>query len=257
MYHRIVSGECPIPGGDPEEARYAVDLDEFRWQIRRIVRGGRRGVSVRMLQESFDRDGRVPPNWVVLTFDDGNLSDFVHALPILRESGFAATFFVGGDRLGAAGGVEPGMLSQMAAEGMDIGSHGMTHRFLTTLGAEDEEDELRRSKDLLERATGCEVMFYAPPGGRIGRRGVAKLRELSYRAVCTSVFGLNSCEVQKFEYRRMPVTATTTRELYADYVEAAAPRLVPLYVRDRLLRMARRTLGESGYRRLRSLGLGS
>ena len=159
--------------------------------------------------------------------------------------------------MGAVGGVEPGLLSQMTAEGMDIGSHGMTHRFLTTLGAEEEEDEIRRSKDLLEGAIGGDVMFFAPPGGRIGRRGIATLRELSYRAVCTSVFGFNPCAGRRFEYRRIPVTGTTTHTLFGDFVDAAAPRLLPLYARDRALRMARRALGESGYRRLRSLGLGS
>jgi len=257
MYHRIVSEDCPIPDDDPEEARYAVGLDEFRWQMRRIAGDGRRGVSMRMVLESFDRDGGVPPEWVVLTFDDGNLSDYIHALPIVKEFDFGATFFVGGDRVGSIGGVEPGMLSQMAVEGMDIGSHGMTHRFLTTLGAEEEEDEMRRSKDVLESAIDGQVMCFAPPGGRIGRRGIAALRGLSYRAVCTSVFGFNPCASRRFEYRRIPVTATTTRAQFGNFVGAAAPRLLTLYAKDRALRMARRALGESGYRRLRSLGLGS
>jgi peptidoglycan/xylan/chitin deacetylase (PgdA/CDA1 family) len=257
MYHRIISEECPVPGGDPEEARYGVELDEFRWQMDRIARSGRRGVSMKVAHDLLESGGRVPSEWVVLTFDDGNRSDYVHALPIFKQFEFTATFFVGGNRLGIDGGVEPGMLAQMAADGMDIGSHGMTHRFLNTLDAEAEEEELSRSKSLLEGATGGEVLFFAPPGGRIGRRGIDTLRRLSYRAVCTSVFGFNSSAGPRFEYRRIPVTATTTRARFGQFVDSAAPQLLPLYVRDRALRLAKKALGETGYRRLRSLGMGS
>jgi peptidoglycan/xylan/chitin deacetylase (PgdA/CDA1 family) len=234
MYHRIVSADCPVPGDDPEEARYAVALDEFRRQMGVIAAAGRRGVSMGMVLDSLDRNGRVPADWVVLTFDDGNRSDYVHALPLVKDSGFSATFFVGGDRIGADGGVEPAMLAEMATDGMEIGSHGMTHRFLTTLDETEEEDELGRSKELLERVSGVEVRVFAPPGGRIGRRGMAALRKLTYSAVCTS-----------------------PRARFEQFVEAAAPRLLPLYARDRALRLVRRTLGESRYRRIRSIGLES
>ena len=257
MYHRIVSEECPVPGGDPEEARYAVELDEFRWQMDRIARSGRRGVSMRVAHGSLEREGQVPSEWVVLTFDDGNRSDFVHALPIFKQFDFTATFFVGGDRLGIDGGVQPGMLERMAADGMDIGSHGMTHRFLNTLTAGEEEEELSRSKALLESASGSEVLFFAPPGGRIGRRGIDALRRLSYSAVCTSVFGFNAAAGAKFEYRRIPVTAATTRDRFGQFVDCAAPQLLSLYLRDRALRLAKKALGETGYRRVRSLGVGS
>jgi peptidoglycan/xylan/chitin deacetylase (PgdA/CDA1 family) len=257
MYHRIVSEKCPVPGGDPDEVRYAVDLDEFRWQMNHIAGAGRRGVSMKQAYDLLERGGRVPSEWVVLTFDDGNLSDFVHALPIFKQLEFTATFFVGGNRVGADGGVEPEMLAELSENGMDIGSHGMTHRFLTALDAGDEEEELSRSKSLLERAAGEEVLFFAPPGGRIGRRGIVALRRLSYRAVCTSVFGFNSCSRRRFEYRRIPVTAATTRPRFGQFLDAAAPRLLSLYARDRVLRLAKKVLGEAGYKRIRSLGVGS
>jgi peptidoglycan/xylan/chitin deacetylase (PgdA/CDA1 family) len=229
MYHRIVSGQCPVPGGNAEEARYAVDLETFRWHMDYIADSGRRGVSTRSAQETLAAGGRVPSDWVVVTFDDGNLSDFVHARPLLLERGFRATFFVGGDRLDAEGGLTPDMLSQMAADDLDIGSHGMTHRFLPSLTAEEEEEELRQSKELLERITGGAVDYFAPPGGRIDRRSAVAL---------------------------VPVTAETTRERFRDMVESARLRLLPLYAKDRGLRLARRMLGEAGYRKVRALGLG-
>jgi peptidoglycan/xylan/chitin deacetylase (PgdA/CDA1 family) len=256
MYHRLVSDECPVPGGDEEEARYAVELDVFRRQLEFIARSGRRGVSMRQAHEAL-QDGRVPSDWVVVTFDDGNLSDYVHARPLLLDMGFNGTFFVGGDRVGADGGLTGEMISRMANDGLDIGSHGMSHRFLSVLSAEEESIELEESKRFLEEVSGGEVHYFAPPGGRIGRRGIGTLKRLSYRAVCTSEFGFNDSTRERFEFRRVPVTAATSLERFRDFVETATLRLVPLYVRARTLRLARGLLGESLYRRVRSVGLRS
>jgi peptidoglycan/xylan/chitin deacetylase (PgdA/CDA1 family) len=257
MYHRITSPRCPVPGADPEEARYSVDLEEFCWQVDHIAGSGRRGVSMRMVKDALDGDGRVPADWVVLTFDDGNHSDHEHARPLLRERGFSATFFVGGDRVGVDGGLEPAMIGEMAADGFDIGSHAMTHRFLSGLSGEEEAAELTRSKQLLEELTGGPVDFFAPPGGRIERRGINTLKELSYRAVCTSEFGFNNCVGARYEFPRIPVTAATSRGRFRDIVDASRSRLLPQYAKDRGLRLARRILGEAGYRRVRALGLRS
>lgn len=257
MYHRIVSERCPVPGGDSEEARYAVGLPEFTWQMEYMADTGRRAVSMRLIRETLASGKSVPADWVGVTFDDGNLSDFVHAREILSKRGFEATFFVGGDRVGADGGLTAEMLAGLAEEGMDIGSHGMTHRFLTDLSAQEEDYELARSKELLERVSGVVVECFAPPGGRIGQRGVEALKRLSYRSLCTSEFGFNRSTGNRYDFRRIPVTAATTRGRFREFVELARFRLLPLYARDRGLRAARRVLGEAGYRRVRSLGLRS
>ena len=257
MYHRITSERCPVPGNDREEARYAVDLAVFGSQLEQIAGSGRRAVSMREAHDRLSGGGRVPPEWVVLTFDDGNLSDYEHALPMLLDRGFSATFFISTERLGAPGGLEPEMLSRMAGEGLDIGSHGMTHRFLTGLTAEDEVEEMEKSRVLLTEVCGRAVDFYAPPGGRIGRRGITTLKRLSYLAVCNSIFGFNRAMGERYEYNRIAVTASTTPGLFQRVIDGSLLALAPHYARDRGLRWARKILGEQNYRRIRTARLGS
>lgn len=260
MYHRIVSPVCPIPGGEGdetrrEEARYAVDLGEFEWQLQCLKSMGLAGVSVRMAHEALASGDAVPPDWVVISFDDGNRSDYEHAFPLLSGVGFSATFFVGCARIGVDGGLEEAMLNEICHKGFDVGSHGMTHRFLTNLGPDDEENELRGSKETLERITGQPVDFFAPPGGRIGRRGISALKRLSYKAVCTSEFGYNDRKTCRFSYARIPIGASTSRALFRDYLRGSLVRLYPLYVRSAVLQVARKMMGETLYRRFRTLGL--
>lgn len=257
MYHRITSGSCPVPDADREEARYAVPLVEFIWQLDCIAGMGLRGVSMREAHGELLAGRPVPREWVVLTFDDGNSSDHVHARPLLRDRGFSATFFVTGCRIGVVGGLEPVTIRALADDAMDVGSHGMTHRFLTTLTPAEEFEELARSKGVLEELSGGPVRYFAPPGGRMSDRTASALRRASYQAVCTSEFGFNSRNRQQYAYKRIPIVAATSRACYRRVVAGDAVRLAPLYLKQRVLRLARGVLGEARYGKLRARGLGS
>ena len=64
---------------------------------------------------------------VQLSFDDGNASDVLVALPALVERGLHATFFVLAGRLDQPGSLGRDDVRALAEAGMGIGSHGMDH----------------------------------------------------------------------------------------------------------------------------------
>lgn len=249
MYHRVVSEQCPAP--DPEEARYGVALDEFTRQLDRMATAGYRGITVRDALAALRR-GVLVQNEVALTFDDGNRSDFVHAVPLMVERGFTGTFFVTGNRVGANGGLEPAMIREMAEQGMEIGAHGQTHRFLPWLDDEEHRRELQAPKALLETIIGAPVVVFAPPGGRYSQRTVEVLREANFEAMCTSRFGVNRPGTSPFALRRFPVTDATSPGMFHAMMVGATMPLLPHYVRSGTLHALRRVLGDSAYRRLRS-----
>jgi hypothetical protein len=100
MYHRVVSERCPVPGNDPDESRYGVPLEQFERQLDRMEELGLTGVSVRRVHERLETGEPVPSDWVVVTFDDGNASDLIHAAPLLAAHGYDATFYVCGCSVG-------------------------------------------------------------------------------------------------------------------------------------------------------------
>jgi peptidoglycan/xylan/chitin deacetylase (PgdA/CDA1 family) len=123
---------------------------------------------------------------VRLSFDDGNASDVVHALPALRARGLRATFFVVAGRLG-----EPAFLGRddvraLADAGMDIGCHGMRHRPWRRLGASALHEELIDARRVLEDVVGGPVTEAACPFGSYDRRVLSGLRAGGYRRVYTS-----------------------------------------------------------------------
>ena len=64
---------------------------------------------------------------IELTFDDGNISDAVVALPALVSRGLTACFFVCAGRIGLEGYLDRSAMNELISAGMEIGSHGWNH----------------------------------------------------------------------------------------------------------------------------------
>jgi peptidoglycan/xylan/chitin deacetylase (PgdA/CDA1 family) len=110
---------------------------------------------------------------IILNFDDDWKGQLTHAVPILKKYGLNASFFVttgcltyqnssfcnnaGGDSAMTWDDVK--LLSEL---GYDIQSHGVSHKDLTTLSANDLEYEVAQSKQsLLEH--GINSTIFGPP----------------------------------------------------------------------------------------------
>ncbi len=250
MYHRLESKSCPVVA--PEERPWAIPTATFEGQMQRLRDSGRTGVSMDQIHQTLVSGSRVPSGWVGITFDDGNASDYVHALPLLAQHGFRATFFICGERVGIELPAE--QVRAMHAGGMHVGSHAMSHRFMTTLSAADERAELVESRAALEQLIGQPVVHFAPPGGRWSPRTRDALKQAGYVAVSTSRYGFNDTNTPKFAYCRLPVVRATSMDTFDALVGANRRVLWKSYVRAAALGAVRSALGETNYRRARSLG---
>ena len=72
----------------------------------------------------------LPPKPIVLTFDDGYDDNYLNAFPTLKDHGFTGAFFVITVRAdsSAFGYMTWEQIQEMAANGMEIGSHSLDHR---------------------------------------------------------------------------------------------------------------------------------
>jgi peptidoglycan/xylan/chitin deacetylase (PgdA/CDA1 family) len=143
---------------------------------------------VSMLDSVADRSD------VRITFDDGNASDVMHALPALRGRGLTASFFVVAGRLGEPGFLDEGDVRALAAEGMTIGCHGMHHRSWRRLDEAQLREELVEARRLLEEIVERPVTEAACPFGSYDRRVLRALRRCGYRRVYTSDRGTARCD---------------------------------------------------------------
>jgi len=122
---------------------------------------------------------------VCLTFDDGHISNFTHAFPVLQQFGYPACFFITVDEIGSRRGLLWRQVRTMAEEGMEIGSHGLTHIPMAFLNTKELIHQLRASKQILEDALGKPVKFFASPTGYSDARLQHFVKAVGYEALCT------------------------------------------------------------------------
>jgi peptidoglycan/xylan/chitin deacetylase (PgdA/CDA1 family) len=138
--------------------------------------------------------GRVGGRFICLTFDDGYTDAFDNGLPILAAQNMPAAFFV------ISGWVDenrPGIIGwtecrQLAAAGMEIGSHSATHPHLANLGEPEVEAELTASKARIEAELGRPCLHFACPYGQPGEdyqpdREPGLARAAGYQSFLTTV----------------------------------------------------------------------
>jgi peptidoglycan/xylan/chitin deacetylase (PgdA/CDA1 family) len=121
---------------------------------------------------------------VWLTFDDGPHPEYTSAiLDILSELNIRATFFVLGSsvrRMGTA------VLERIRSDGHCIGSHGYSHRNLSTLSEDEVREEITSTESLITDLLSASRVF-RPPYGASSPIVDRVLIELGYRKVLWNV----------------------------------------------------------------------
>ncbi|TAL71391.1 MAG: polysaccharide deacetylase [Rhodanobacter sp.] len=99
-------------------------------------------------------------------------------------------------------------LREMHAAGFEIGSHGVHHRMLAKLSADEMERELRDSKATLERELGAPASLIAyPVGGNdaFDGRVTTAAKDMGYRAGCSYIRGTNDETADPYALHRLAV----------------------------------------------------
>ncbi|MBI5874117.1 MAG: polysaccharide deacetylase family protein [Candidatus Omnitrophica bacterium] len=183
---------------DKSKNNFAVTWENFKSQMDYLHHNGYIAVSLeKMIAEleywKTEEGGKKIDSRkkVVLTFDDGDLSNYHFVLPILKEKGFSATFFVTINEIGKVGRMDWPMVYDMARNGMGVGSHGLTHSFMTAHNNYTVLNELLMSKQILEKYTRKRVDFLSIPRGFYNKRILTIARDVGFRAVCVSDAGFS------------------------------------------------------------------
>lgn len=185
MYHAVLSPGDPGEGLTPGDREYAVGAAEWEAQLKLLA-------PLLSARTSFPVSGGAGEAGVeaCLTFDDSWKQHFTASLPVLRERGLPAAFFITTGQLGRPGMLTAAEVAEIAHSGFVVGSHGATHRLLNELSESELLEELSGSRARLEEITGAPVETLSLPGGRGGRRELDCAFAAGYKTVFTSRPGL-------------------------------------------------------------------
>jgi peptidoglycan/xylan/chitin deacetylase (PgdA/CDA1 family) len=151
---------------------------------------------------------------IVLTFDDGYVNALRYGLEPLAQAGFTAVQFLVADLLGKSnqwdalvGEVQEPMMDiaqvkDWLAAGHDIGSHTLTHPYLTRLTMQQVSEEISASRKKLENLFGRPIEHFCYPYGDCNEAVRDLVMEAGYKTACTTISGVNTAAVSPFELKR-------------------------------------------------------
>jgi len=190
-------------------------------------------------------------HWLILTFDDGLISDYELVLPSLVRRGLHGTFFVTADNIGRDGYVNGAHLREMVKAGMEIGSHGLTHRYLITMPRHEAIRELCESKVRIEQALGVNVTAFAPAGGHFSKWMLRVASEAGYTVFATMVPGRTESRTGFVLLRRNHIQSHHDSRYISRVLQADGKTLVFNQFRYSLLRLPKAVLRLRNYDRLK------
>ncbi len=158
---------CYHAVGTPAWGVNDVRPDVLRRHVETALRLGFRFVAA----DEIRRTGGGPRDLAV-TFDDGLSSVAANAAHVLREFQIPWTIFVVTDWADGRHAFGPGLflgwqeIETLAAQGVTIGSHSVTHRNFGRLSAAEAEDELATSRETIQARTGIRTTQFAIPFGQ-------------------------------------------------------------------------------------------
>ena len=214
MYHNLA---------DTADGDMTMSTAHFEEQIRALFEHGYTAISFAELQAYVYEGAALPEKPVMITFDDGYLSNYKLAYPILQKYGMKATIFAIGVSVGKDHYKDTDIAmtphfsyaqaAEMAASGLiSIQSHtydmhqwapfetrDQVRENILPLPGEREEDyvealtaDFTRSRAELEAATGETVDVLAYPSGAYNTLTQAALRAMGVRVTLSTNHGVNT-----------------------------------------------------------------
>ncbi|MBF0287309.1 MAG: polysaccharide deacetylase family protein [SAR324 cluster bacterium] len=215
MYHHIAE-----PPRAVKVRGLYVTPKQFEWQIQCLKEAGFEFTNFRKLTnqngEQFSTSSS--KRQIILTFDDGYLDNYENAFPILRHYGITAVIY---PVVGAIGKkkviwkendeqypvdlMTKNAIQEMHQAGVEFGSHLYDHMHLEQQTQASIQNQLCRSKEILENILGEDVLSVAYPFGSYSSTVLQATAEAGYQYGLTTVSGINTAQQPHLELKRTAI----------------------------------------------------
>lgn len=136
-------------------------------------------------QAQFDaymsNEGDLPDRPVFITFDDGYVDNYEQAYPIMKKYGMKGTIFLVINLMNTPGYLTWDQVTEMGKNGMEFGSHTISHKPLTSFDQAGVHRELTQSKAVIEGYLGKPCIYIAFPEGKVNDMVLTETKAAGYK----------------------------------------------------------------------------
>jgi len=246
LYHRVAPGVG---------SRLAVAPDDFRRQMRAVLTSGRSFLPLSQVPALLTSGASDLSRYVVVTFDDAYRDNLTRALPILEELGVPAAVFAATryadcpapfpwfpDPVADPDGVPLGWdgLRELAARGVDVESHGLSHASLVSLSDDAVLEEFVASAGEIERELRRRPVAFCYPYGHFTPATARLASVAGYACACTCLPGTNGPSTSPFELRRTRVEGGDSLKVFQAALGGAFDWPLPYRLRESIKKRLKR-----------------
>lgn len=217
-YHSV-SRRPEVNPNDPHKINLPVEFfeDHLKYLQRHY-----RVITLGELARARREKTKLPPNTAVITFDDGVRNFLTVVAPLLLRHGISATsFIVTGEQFTRESSslnenwtpedddlyLSWSEIRELAAKGMEFGSHTCSHAPLPDISLVEARGELERSLEALQNNLGAKRFPLSYPYGRASEEVIRLSQSLGYSCAVTTVLGQNDPDSDLFAMRRIVIAS--------------------------------------------------
>lgn len=188
-FHTIETGRSPL----------CFSPDLFKRCIAGLHKKGFQTISLLKAVECIKQDSSFPDRSLVITFDDGYESIYEEAFPVLKQYGMTATIFLTVGENDKIMHKIPSFdrrlmlhidqIREMQRNNIQLGAHTLTHPDLTKITLKRAENEIIKSKAIIENIINSPVHSFAYPYGLFNNE-IRSIVKKNFLCACAMDFGL-------------------------------------------------------------------
>lgn len=195
MYHRFEENKYPSTN---------IKIKDFREQIEIIERENIKFVN----PKNFTQDliAHKKERKILLTIDDGFLSFYENAWPILKENKIPFILFINTREIGSFNYMSWDQIKELHKEDfVEIGNHSHSHEYLVDKNETVIQDDINKSMKILKEKLGKNSIFFSYPFGEYSLKFKGIIRSLGFKYAFGQHSGVIDETKDFFELPRFPI----------------------------------------------------
>jgi len=209
MYHKLTT--------DPKKTDSLTILKiTFSSHMNYLKTHGYNTISLEQLSNYISKNSSLPKNPVVITFDDGYVSNYTMVYPILKANKQKATVFaIANNTDKYTPFLNSKQLKEMDANNFRVENHTYNHDNLASLSYANQLASITKSKQFLEKILGRKEVYIAYPFGSYNANTLKAAKAAGCTMGLTTEKGFTSKKDNLYKIHRIYVNSTDSLSILA------------------------------------------
>ncbi len=195
MYHRFNESKYPSTN---------IQLEIFKEQLKIIENEGIQFIHPMKFKEHLSKNKK--ERKVLLTIDDGLLSFYKNAWPILKKKKIPFILFVNTREVGSFNYMDWDQILELhQSDHVEIGNHSHSHEYLVEESAETIEKDIKKSIEIFNKKLGKNSDFFSYPFGEYSEEFKKIIKEFGFKYAFGQHSGVIDETKDLWELPRFPI----------------------------------------------------